>query len=91
METKKCYKQPADYQRNQIGNQKIPRDKWKWKHDHPKPLGHNKSNSRRDIYSNKILPEETKKLKQPNLTPKATRERRTKKSPSQQKKGNNIV
>ena len=29
-------KQPMDHQRNQRGNRKIPRDKWKWKHDNPK-------------------------------------------------------
>ena len=32
-------KQPIDHWRNQRGNQKIPRGKWKWKHDDPKPMG----------------------------------------------------
>ena len=27
-----------DHWRNQRGNQKIPRDKWQWKHDDPKPM-----------------------------------------------------
>ena len=38
-----------------------------------------KSSSKREVYSNTILPQETRNIsnKQPNLTPKATRERRT--------------
>ena len=37
----------------------------------------------REVYSNTILPPETRKManKPPKLTPKAIRERRTKKSP----------
>ena len=31
-------KQPMDHRRNQRGNQKIPRDKWKQKHKDPKLL-----------------------------------------------------
>ena len=60
---------------------KIPRDKWKWKCDDSKPVGHSKSSSKREVYSDKILPQEIKKIsnKQPHLTPKATRERRTNK------------
>ena len=40
-----------------------------------------KSSSKGGVYSNTILPQETRKIpnKQPNLTPKTTRERRTKK------------
>ena len=66
--------------RNQRGNKKIPRDKWQWKHDDPKPMGHSKSGSKRELYSNKTLPQEKRKIsnKQTNLTPKAIRERRTK-------------
>ena len=66
--------------RNQRGNQKIPRNKWQWKHDDPKPVGCSKSSSKREICSNKILTQETRNAsnKQPNLTPKAIRERRTK-------------
>ena len=33
-------KQPMDYWRNQRGNKKILIDKWKWKHNYPKPMGH---------------------------------------------------
>ena len=37
----------------------------------------------REVYSNTILPQETREIsnRQPNLTPKAIRERRTKKFP----------
>ena len=68
--------------RNQRGNQKIPRDKFQWKHDNPKPMRCSKSSSKRKVYSNKILPPEIRKIsnKQPNLTPKATRERRKNKT-----------
>ena len=46
----------------------------------PKPMGCSKSSSKREVYSNAILPEETRNIsnKQPYLTPKAIRERRTK-------------
>ena len=45
-------------------------------------MGCSKISSKREVYSNTILPQETRKIsnKQPNLTPKAIRERRTKKS-----------
>ena len=70
--------QPMDHWRNQRGNQKIPRDKWQQRYNNSKPMGHNKSSSEKEIYSNTISPQETRKIpnKQPNLTPKATRERR---------------
>ena len=44
-------------------------------------MGHSKSSSKREVYSNTVLLQETRKIsnKQPNLTPKATRERRTNK------------
>ena len=44
----------------------------------------------REVYSNTILPQETRNIssKKPNLTPKAIRERRTKKPQSQQKERN---
>ena len=43
-------------------------------------MGFSKSSSKREVYSNIILPQETRNIsnKQPNLTPKAIRERRTK-------------
>ena len=64
--------------RNQRGNQKIPRNKWQWKHDDPKPMGRSKSCFKREVYSNTNLPQETRKNsnKQRNHTPKGTGERR---------------
>ena len=43
-------------------------------------MGCSKSSSKREVYSNTILPQEARKIsnKQPKLTPKAIRERRTK-------------
>ena len=72
--------QPTGYWRNLKGNQKISRDKWQWKHDNSKPMGCSKSSSQREVYSNKILPQETRKTsnRQPNFIPKATGKRRTK-------------
>ena len=42
-------------------------------------MGHSKSGSKREVYSNRNLPQEIRKIsnKQPNFTSKATRERRT--------------
>ena len=50
-------------------------------------MGCSKNRSKREVYSNTILPKETRKItnKQPNLTPKATRERRTKPKVSRKK------
>ena len=55
------------------------------KHNNPKPMGCSKSSSKREVYSNSISSQETRKIsnKQSNLTPKATRERRTNKTQSQ--------
>ena len=43
-------------------------------------MGCSKSSFKTEVYGNRILPQETRKIsnKQLNLTPKATRERRTK-------------
>ena len=43
-----------------------------------------------EVYRNTMLPQEIRKIsnKQPNLTPKAIRERRTKKPQTQQKERN---
>ena len=51
---------------------KICEDKWKWKHNDPKPLGCSKSSSKREVYSSTILPQETRKTshRQPNCSPK---------------------
>ena len=44
-------------------------------------MGCSKSNSKREVYNNIILPQETRKTsnRQPNFTPKTTGKRRTKK------------
>ena len=44
-------------------------------------MGCSESNSKREVYSNAILPQETRKTlnRQPNFTPKATGKRRQKK------------
>ena len=48
-----------------------------------KPMGCSKSSSKRDVYCNTILPQETRKTlnRQPNFTPEATEERGRKKHP----------
>ena len=50
------------------------------KHDNSKPMGYSKSSSKREVYSNTILPQETRKTsnRQPNFTPNTTGKRRTK-------------
>ena len=48
-------KWPTGFWRNHKGNQKISRNKWQWKHN-SKPMGFSKSSSKRDVYSNTILP-----------------------------------
>ena len=62
----------------------MPKNKWQWKNEDPKPMGCSKSSSKREVYSNTILPQETRNIsnKQPMLIPKAIRERRTKNPPS---------
>jgi len=69
-------KQPMDHLRNMKGNEKnIPRDKWN--HDDPKPMGCDKSSFKREVYSNKILSQERRKItnEQSNLIPKKIREK----------------
>ena len=45
------------------------------KNDNSKPMGCSKSSSKREVYSNTILPQETRETsnRQPNFTPKITR------------------
>ena len=59
---------------------KKSRNKWQWKHDNSKPVGCSKSSSKREFYSNTILPQETRKTlnRQPSLMPKSTGKIRTK-------------
>ena len=69
------------YGRNQKGNQKNSRKKQQWKHDNSKPMRCSKNSSKREVYSNTILPRETRKTsnKQLNFIHKTTVKRRTKK------------
>ena len=47
------------------------------KHNNSKPMGCSKSTSKREVYSNTILPQETRKPsnRQPNVTSKTTRKK----------------
>ena len=58
-----------NYWRNQKKNQKLPGDKWKWKHNISKLTGCRKSNTKREFYRNKGPPQETRKIsnKQPTI------------------------
>ena len=53
-------------------------------------MGCSKSSFKREVYSNTTLAQETRNIssKQPNVTPKAIRERRTQKPQSEQKERN---
>ena len=55
-------KPPMDHWRNQRGNQKLARYKWKWKHNDKKRMERSKSSSRSEVQSNAILPQETRKI-----------------------------
>jgi len=63
------------------GIKKIHRNKLQQKHDDPEPVGHSKSSSKKQVYSNSISPKETRKIsnKQSSHTPKPNRERTKKK------------
>ena len=67
----------------EIKKETISRNKWQWKHDNSKPMGYSKSSSKREIYSSTTLPQEIRKTlnRHPNFTPKATGNRRRKKTP----------
>ena len=56
----------------------------KMKHKNPKPMGCSKRSSKREVDSNISFPQKTWNIsnKQPNLTPKGTRETRTNKTQS---------
>ena len=70
-------KYPIGYWRNQKGNWKVSRNKWQWKHNNSKPMRGNENSSKREVYSNTILPQETRKTsnRKPNFTPKTTGKR----------------
>ena len=46
----------------------LSRNKWQWKHDNSKSIGCSKSSSKREVYSNTILPQEKEKHQLVNLT-----------------------
>ena len=58
----------------------MSRNKWQWKHDNPKPMASCKRSLKREVYSNTILPQETRKTSntQLNFTPKTTGKRKPK-------------
>ena len=51
-----------DQRRNKTENQKTLGDKWKWKHNHAKPVGCSKHSAKRKVYSDTILPQEGRKI-----------------------------
>ena len=56
-------------------------------HDNSKPMGFSKNSSKREVYSNTIIPQETRKAsnRQPNSTSKTAGKRR-KKNPKDSKR-----
>ena len=81
-------KQPMDHWRSQRGNQKIPRDEWKWKYNDPKPMVWSKSSTNRRVYSDTNLPQEIRKIsiKTYNFLPKRTRIKEQTKSKTSRRK-----
>ena len=75
------------YWRNQKGNKKIPRNKWQWKHDNSKPMGCKKSSSKREIYSNTILPQKQEKHQIDNLTLHRKQQEKEEQAPPKLPKG----
>ena len=53
------WKKPIGQWKNQRGNEKISPDKWKWKQNNPNSVGCSKSSSKREVYGNTVLPQET--------------------------------
>ena len=43
-------------------------EKWQWRYNNPKPMGHSKSSSEREVYSNTILSQERRKNANKQLT-----------------------
>ena len=50
------------------------RKKWQWKHNNSNPMGWSESSSKREVYSNTTLHQESRKIlnRQPNFTPETT-------------------
>ena len=55
-------KQPMDHWPNWEGNQNKPGNKWKWKYNVPKSMGHSKSSAKREVYSKTSLSQEKRKI-----------------------------
>ena len=53
---------PKDYWGNQRGYKKLPRDSWQQKHNDPKLMRCSKSSSKKEVYSNIDLHQETRKI-----------------------------
>ena len=49
--------QPTNY----IRNQNMHRNKWKWRHNNPKPMGHCQNRDKGKLHNNTGLPQETRK------------------------------
>ena len=66
---------------------KNSRNKCQWKHDKSKPMGCSKSSPKREVYSNTILAQETRKRsnRQPNFIPKTNGKRKKKPKISRRK------
>ena len=68
METKQhATKEQMGQRSNQRGNQKISLNNQNWKQNTPKSMGCSKSSSKKELHSDKGLPQETRKISN-NLT-----------------------
>ena len=80
METKQYVtKQPMDHWRNQ--GKKYLETNDKRKHNNPKPSGRSKTISKREVYSNIVLPQETRKISTNNLALYLKQLKRNKQNP----------
>ena len=61
--------------------------------DNSKPMGCSKSSSKREVYSNTILPKDARKTsnRQPNFTPKSSGKKRTTKKPTKISRRKEII
>ena len=50
----------AEQPTNHRINQNIHRNKWKWKHGKPKPIGFSKNSAKGKVHINPSLPQETR-------------------------------
>ena len=81
--------QEQDYGRNQT----LSRNKWKWTHNNPKPMGHSKGSLESEVHSNTGLPKKNRNIsnKEPNPTPTRTQGTTTETTQSMYKEGNEIT